>query len=186
MIILNVDGLVVALASLSQEASAQFLTGGAAFHEVLAALEKKQLPMAANAAKKALNSFDNAIRSFSTLGQEIQSIESRRIRDAIHGINLPDAARTVHLSPDSDIIATLNKELEKGNLHQIFAMFSQQLIHFSKRLSAFADRASGSNVILDDEYRLAHELLRDWGVLIDEGQYISSVCLAAATQRSVA
>ena len=181
MIICNVDHLHPGLRSLSQEASAQFLTGDAAFHEVLAALENAQLLTAASAARRALKSLDNAARSFSTLAGKIHSEEYRWIANATRTVDFADAARTVYLSQDSALIRGLNTELVSGNLHKLFAMFSEQITDMAKKLRHFADRASGTNVILDDEYRLAHELLRDWRAMISEGQYVSSVCIAAAT-----
>jgi hypothetical protein len=185
MIISNCDGLDVSLRALNQRAASQFLYGGAAFHELLAALEKTELPAAANSAVKALELFDEATRSFSNLAKTLQSTKYRWIGDATRAIDFDDAARTVHLSPDSDVVQNLNGELTQGNLHKVFALFSERIGGLSGELKGFADRASGVNVILDDEYRLAHRLLRDWSVMIAEGQYISSVCLAAATQKTV-
>jgi hypothetical protein len=185
MIISNCDGLDVSLRDLNQQASSQFLYGGAAFHELLAALEKTELPVAASSAVKASELFDGAVRSFSVLAKTLRSPEYGWIGDATREIDFDDAARTVHLSPDSDLVRRLNGELTQGNLYKVFALFSERVAGLSGEITSFAGRASGANVILDDEYRLAHRLLRDWSAMIAEGQYISSVCLAAATRRTV-
>jgi hypothetical protein len=182
MIITNCDGLDVNLRAINQRASSQFLRGGAAFHELLAALETTELPAAASSAVNALAMFNGAIRSFTELVVALRLPEYRWTGDATREIDFDDAARTVHLSPDSDVVKRLNRELTRGNLDGVFDLFLQQIRDLAIELKSFADRASGANVVLDDEYRMAHRLLHNWSVMIAEGQYISSVCLAAATR----
>jgi hypothetical protein len=169
---------------LSQQASAEFLAGGAAFYEALAALEEADFGAAATAANAALDSLSNATTSFSGLSKKIQARQDGWLGDATRSINFHDAARTVHLDPDSPLVKGLTSELANGNIHKLFDSLAQEIADFSKKLKGFADRAADPNVIPDDEYRLAHELLRDWGVMIAQGQYISSVCLAATTVKS--
>ena len=138
MIICNVDHLHPGLRSLSQEASAQFLTGDAAFHEVLAALENAQLLTAASAARRpAPKVVGQRARPFSTLAGKIHSEEYRWIANATRTVDFADAARTVYLSQDSALIRGLNTELVSGNLHKLFAMFSEQITDMAKKSAAF-------------------------------------------------
>ncbi len=151
---------------------------------MLADLEKAEAKDAANSAKKAIKSFESAMTSFSRLSEMIRSDEYRWIGDATRAIDFDDAARTVYLSPNSPLVTESNFEIVNGNIYKLFVSFAQQIGHLSETLKGFANRAVGPNVILDDEYRLAHELLRDWGLMIATGQYVSSVCLAAATKKA--
>src|SRR5204863_2774329 len=118
MIICNVDHLHAGLRRLSQDASSLFLTGGAAFHELLAALERAEPGEAAAAAERALASFDEAIASFSQLAELIESdVEYQWIGEETRRIDFNDAARTVYLSPDSAVVRSSNAELVRGNMY---------------------------------------------------------------------
>ncbi len=181
MIICNVDHLSKDLKEVSQDASSLFLHGGAAFHEVLSALEIADITTASTEAVRGLAMFDKAVPLFHELSRIIESENYSWIRDATRAIDFDDAARTVHLSPDSPLVKSANTQLVGGNISRLLASFADQIESFSSALSGFVDRAKGQNIVLDDEYRLAHRLLRDWSAMIAQGQYISSVCLAAAT-----
>jgi hypothetical protein len=181
MLIFNIDHLHKDFVELSQSASATLLTGASSFFEFTAALELQRLQGAAAAARKTAQIFDQTVLSFRRLAGLLEATPSAGnwTRDVEPGL----AASEVHLSTDDPLVQALIEIIVGGKIHEVFLQGASDISEFSSRLKDFAGRVASGNVVLDDEYRMGHELLRSWSALMTQGQYVSSVCYLAATVR---
>jgi len=181
MLIFNIDHLHKDFAELSQTASATLLTGASSFFEFAAALELQRLQGAAAAARTTAQIFDQTVLSFRRLADLLEATPSAGnwTRDVEPGL----AASEVRLSTDDPVVQALIQIILGGKIHDVFRQGASDIGEFSSRLNDFVGRVESGNVVLDDEYRMGHDLLRSWSTLMIQGQYVSSICYLAATQR---
>lgn len=180
MLIFNVDHLDPELLDSSRRASAALLMGGAAFHQLLATLESDDLKRAGEASRITANYLGVASIEFLQLAALLAE-RRERIKESIRRVNFDDAARDVHVSPNSTIVQWTNQKLVTAGLDGLFAGVAAQIQEFVAQLKDFSERGNDSGSILDRDYKLAHRLIREWRVTLEQGQYVSSICLAAAT-----
>jgi len=184
MIVINVFPAALQLKELNLSASSSFLSGGARFYDALSALEAEDIKGASDAARRSLDLLNRAASLFYELSRKMES-EYSWIAAATRSIDFAQAARSVYLSLDSNLVRDANAQIVAGNIGGLVMSFAEDVKKFSSELRRFVQRAATANLILDDEYRLAHRLLHDWEVMIGKAQYISAVCLASATVTSV-
>jgi hypothetical protein len=147
--------------------------------EVFAHLEMPDTASVKMAALQGAARFDGAAASFRILASKVAT-EYSWIRNAVKGVAFADAAREVHLPPDSEIVKAVTAELLRDQLDGVLRSCADSLSKFADRLRAVSTRLAGINVLPDLEYAEAHSLISDWRTLVMRGQYVSSVCLHSA------
>ena len=167
--------------NLSRQAGAEFFSAGASLYSTLAALEGADIDRAVSQGKETAAALNAASSSFLRLADLVRN-QYRWIADETRRVDFADAARQVHLPPDSPIVRELTSMLLAGDIVEVLVRFAQHIRECSAQVKGVAERIAGGDPVWDHEYRVAHELLRDWRELTIRGQFVSSVCLAATRQ----
>src|SRR5580658_2240819 len=100
---------------LSRQAGAEFFSAGAALCQTLAAIERAEAGPAAAHGKETVEALKTASGSFLRLADLVRS-QYRWIADETRGVDFSDAAREVHLSPESPIVQELTSMLVAGKI----------------------------------------------------------------------
>jgi hypothetical protein len=177
MLFFNIDHIEPNLSKLAQTASALFFSGSASMCLVFSHMERAQFKESAAPAKLAVEQFQAAAHSFKKLASEVE--KHPWINDEIRKVSFKDAASGVDVSLDSPMIREVNAALVRGELSGLLNLCGDEILNLSTGLSTM--NLSGPNILSDVEYRHAHKLLGAWRSLMVRGQYVSSVCLNAAT-----
>jgi len=178
MIFHNVDHLNPSLTAVSASASSQFMFGVSHVWRMIGYLEANDIANAASEARSAIKPLSESANLFHKLSVLLGS-DFSWFRDEARSVDVADAARTVYLSPDSQLVRSLNRTILSGEIDSIFQSCSEQTNSLAATLERFAKSAVGESTVRDTDIALAHELLRDLGQLVAQGQHVSSVCLLA-------
>ena len=145
---------------------------------------ESELPLeAAYSAADAAGVFGEVANQFRGLTETIVS-EYPWVKEVVREASFSDAARDVHLSPESALLTDITKQLLSGKLDSVLLSCADELSGFALDLRTTRDRLRSNNILLDLEYTNAHVLLSKWRAMIIRDQFVSAVCLNSMIVRA--